>query len=583
MDCSKLTTLRDLFIESTERYADNISFSYIDGDSYTYRQFRNKVDQVSEIFTHYGIGQGDKVALLSQNMPNWSVAYFSAIAFGRIIVPLLPDFSPDEIERIIEHSESKAMFMSKKLAYKVSEEVLRSLELVVDIETFSVIHSKVSPSNDYSIKSDTNTTQEADYREQSNFPKPEDLASIIYTSGTTGSSKGVMLTHHNLTAHLYSSTLLRPGYEWDVWLSLLPLSHTLESSLCMLLPMASGASVYYIERAPTPTILLQALKKVRPTTVLSVPLIIEKIYKGTIRPKFTSGGLVKVIYGTTLGRKLLHRLAGVQLKKTFGGRVRFFGIGGAKLDPIVERFLYEARYPYAIGYGLTECSPLLAGATPDIVKWQSTGPAAPGVTLKILNPNPATGEGEIVAKGENIMTGYYKNPEATAEVFTEDGWFRTKDLGILDKNGRLFIKGRLNNMIVGPSGENIYPEEIESVINEHIMVAESIVSVDLKGKLIARVYFNQEKLSEFREQLIKSYEEKKSTVMASYNETKENMEATMEEVKKALNEKIEQLQTEVSEYVNARVNKFSQISLVIAHPEQFEKTATLKIKRYLYI
>ena len=582
MDCSKLTTLRDLFTESTERYAENISFSYIDGEFYTYRQFRNKVEQISDILSQYGIEQGDKIALLSQNMPNWSVAYFSAVAFGRIIVPLLPDFSPDEIERIIEHSESKAIFISKKLAYKVPEEILHSLKLVVDIETFSVIYSKVSPNND-TDKSISDTAQETDCIKQGSYPKPEDLASIIYTSGTTGNSKGVMLTHHNLAAHLYSSTVLRPGYEWDVWLSLLPLSHTLESSLCMLLPMASGASVYYIDRAPTPTILLQALKKVRPTTVLSVPLIIEKIYKGTIRPKFTSGGIVKVIYGTTLGRKLLHRLAGIQLKKTFGGRVRFFGIGGAKLDPIVERFLYEARYPYAIGYGLTECSPLLAGATPDIVKWQSTGPAAPGVTLKILNPNPVTGEGEIVAKGENIMTGYYKNPEATAEVFTEDGWFRTKDLGILDKKGRLFIKGRLSNMIVGPSGENIYPEEIESVINEHVMVAESIVSVDLKGKLIARVYFNQEKLSEFREQLIKSYEEKKSTVMASYNETKDNMEATMEEVKKALNEKIEQLKTEVFEYVNARVNKFSQISLVIDHPEQFEKTATLKIKRYLYV
>jgi len=568
MDCSKLTTLRDLFTESTERYPDNMLFSYIDGEFYTYSQFRTKVDSVSDILSQYGIAQGDKVALLSQNMPNWPVAYFSAVAFGRVIVPLLPDFSPAEIEHIIEHSEAKAIFISKKLSYKIPTEILHSLELVIDIETFSVIHSKVEPNNN-------NTS--------SDYPKPEDLASIIYTSGTTGSSKGVMLSHHNLTAHLYNSTILRPGYEWDVWLSLLPLSHTLESSLCMLLPMASGSSVYYIEKAPTPTVLLQALKKVRPTTVLSVPLIIEKIYKGTIRPKFTSGAFVKAIYSTTLGRKFLHRLAGIQLKKTFGGRVRFFGIGGAKLDPIVERFLYEAKYPYAIGYGLTECSPLIAGAIPEMVKWQSTGPSAPGVTLKILNPNPITGEGEIVAKGENIMSGYYKNPEATAEVFTEDGWFRTKDLGIIDKRGWLFIKGRLSNMIVGPSGENIYPEEIESVINEHIMVAESIVSVDLKGKLIARVYFNQEKLSEFKEQLIRSYEEKKSSMVASYNETKENMEATMEEVKKALNEKMEQLQREVSEYVNSRVNKFSQISSVISHPEQFEKTATLKIKRYLYV
>ena len=568
MDCSKLETLRDFYLQSTERYADNLSFSYIEGDSYTYRQFRDRADQVSEILTRYGIEAGDKIALLSQNMPNWSVAYFSAVAFGRVIVPLLPDFSPSEIEHILKHSESKAIFISKKLSQKVSKETLESLDLVIETDTLSVIRWKreATPENISGTE-----------------PKPEDLATIIYTSGTTGNSKGVMLPHHNLTKHLYSSTLLRPGYEWDVWLSLLPLSHTLESSLCMLLPMASGASVYYIDKAPTPTVLLQALKKVRPTTILSVPLIIEKIYKGTIRPKFTSSGTVKAIYGTAPGRKILHRLAGAKLKKTFGGRIRFFGIGGAKLDPTVERFLYEAKFPYAIGYGLTECSPLLAGAIPSVVKWQSTGPAAPGVTLKILNPNPVTGEGEIVAKGENIMPGYYKNPEATADAFTEDGWFRTKDLGIIDKKGRLFIKGRLGNMIVGPSGENIYPEEIESVINEHIMVAESIVSVDIKGKLIARVYFNQDKLNELKEQIIKSFDEKKSSMMASYNETKDSMEITMEEVKKAFNEKIEQLQIEVSEYVNSRVNKFSQISLIITQPEQFEKTATLKIKRYLYV
>ena len=580
MDCSKLKTLRDLYLQCTEKYADNKSFSYIDGDSYTYRQFRNKVDELAQTLAQYGIEAGDKVALLSQNMPNWSVAYFSTVAFGQVIVPLLPDFSPAEIEHILEHSESKAIFISKKLKHKVSEEILNSLDLVIEIDTFSVIHQK----------GETKPQNIATAMQAAEEPKPEDLATIIYTSGTTGSSKGVMLTHHNLTAHLYCSTQLRPGFEWDVWLSLLPLSHTLESSLCMLLPMASGSSVYYIEKAPTPTVLLQALKKVRPTTVLSVPLIIEKIYKGTIKPKFTSKRTVKAIYETTLGRKILHFVAGIQLKKTFGGRMRFFGIGGAKLDPIVERFLYEARYPYAIGYGLTECSPLLAGAIPNMVKWQSTGPAAPGVTLKILNPNPVTGEGEVVAKGENIMSGYYKNPEATAEAFTEDGWFRTKDLGIIDKKGRLFLKGRLGNMIVGPSGENIYPEEIESVINGHIMVAESIVSIDTKGKLIARVHFNQEKLAELKEQIqrtyqekLKLYQEKKESVVASYNETKDNMEQVMEEVKKAFNEKIEQLQAEVSEYVNSRVNKFSQISLIIAQTEQFEKTATLKIKRYLYV
>lgn len=296
--------------------------------------------------------------------------------------------------------------------------------------------------------------------------------------------------------------------------------------------------------------------------------------------------------------------------ETFGGRIRFFGVGGAKLDSTVERFLYEAKFPYAIGYGLTETAPLLAGAIPEFVKWQSTGPAVHGVTLRIDNPNPETGEGEIVAKGPNVMLGYYKNPEATEQAFTKDGWFRTKDLGVFDKQGRLYIKGRLSNMILGPSGENIYPEEIETVINGHELVVESLVKEN-KGKLVALVHFNPDKLQalhdakdealkayfEKKEQLIKLYEEKREELQKSYDVKKEELmkqyqvkrdEAIQvynekkEEAVKAFNAKLDQLKKDVSEYVNSRVNKFSKISVVHDHPEQFEKTATHKIKRYLY-
>ncbi len=574
----EFSTLRDLYTYSTTNFKNNTCFSYIHGDSYTYEQFGAKTEKVSELLSANGIKPGDKIGILSQNMPNWPVAYFSATAFGRIAVPMLPDFSEFEIRNVIEHSESNALFVSNRLLYKVPQDLIEKMNVVVILDTLEVLKAKDNPVRGEAIS-----------------PKGEDLASIIYTSGTTGNSKGVMLTHTNLSTHLYSASLLRPGFEWDVWLSLLPLSHTLECSLCMMLPMVSGSSVYYIEKAPTPTILLKALKDVRPTTILSVPMIIEKIYKNTVLPKFNASPITRALYKTTPGRKLLNRVAGKKLMETFGGKLRFFGIGGAKLDGVVERFLYEAKFPYAIGYGLTETSPLLAGAIPDNVKWQSTGPAVHGVTLRIDNPNPETGEGEIVAKGPNVMVGYYKNPEATEQAFTADGWFRTKDLGIIDKEGRLYIKGRVSNMILGPSGENIYPEEIESIINGHWMVSESVVTEN-KGKLVARVYLNPERLKalkEAKEEAIAAYYETKESISKSFEEKREEFSKTKEElihsydekreeIIKAFNAKLEQIKKEISEYVNSRVNKFSKISSVHDHPEQFEKTATHKIKRYKY-
>lgn len=600
METPVFKTLTDLFNYSTIKYKNNIAFSYIAKDSYTYGELGAKTNSISQILTNNGVNPGDKIALLSQNMPNWPVAFFAITAFGRVVVPILPDFSEFEVRNVIEHSESKVLFVSQRLLYKVPKDLLESMTLVIETDTMQVIHSK-----------------EDIIQGKVELAKEDDLASIIYTSGTTGSSKGVMLTHKNLCTHLYSSMLLRPSFEWDIWLSLLPLSHTLESSLSMLLPFSSGSSVYYIEKAPTPSILMKALKEVRPTTILSVPMIIEKIFKTSVKPKFTSSKLIKAIYSTTPGRKFLHKVAGKKLMETFGGRIRFFGIGGAKLDSEVERFLFEAKFPYAIGYGLTESSPLLAGATPRFVKWQSTGPAVHGVTLRIDNPNPETGEGEIVAKGPNIMSGYYKNPEATQQAFTHDGWFRTKDLGIIDEQGRLYIRGRLSNMILGPSGENIYPEEIESVINGHSMVAESVVTQS-KGKLIAKVHFNPDKLKalkeakeealaayyQTKENLVKSYEEKveefskaKEEIKVSFEEKKEELKSSFEDKKEelintydqkkdeiiaAFNEKLEQIKKDVSEYVNERVNKFSKITVVVDHPEQFEKTATQKIKRYKY-
>ena len=540
MDIRK-KTLRYLFDYCTTTFAQNRSFCSIDGTEYSYKEFGEKTREVASLLAKYGIKAGDKVGILSQNMPNWPIAYFSVTAFGMIAVPMLPDFSESDVKHILKHSECKALFVSNRLYPKVLEKARGRVSLIINIETFEVYRGEPTNEEVSLLEADRINT--------------EDLVAIIYTSGTTGNSKGVMLSNKNLCANLYSNMELRPSFEWDVWLSLLPLPHTYESSLGMLLPMTAGASVYYLDKLPTPNILMAALKKIHPTTMLAVPLIIEKIYKNGVLPKIAKNKITNILYRTSLGRKLIHRKAGKELFNKFGGNIRFLGIGGAKLDANVERFLYEGKFPYAIGYGMTEASPLIAGSTTSTVKLQSTGPACAGVTLIIDSPNPFTGEGEIMVKGDNIMMGYYKNPEATASALTDNGWLKTKDLGLIDKKGRLFIKGRLNNTIIGPSGENIYPEDIEVVINSHDLVEESIVTED-RGRLTAIVHFNQEKL--------------KSLIN------------TKDDLKQSAQEKIENLKKELMDYVNQKVNKFSKISNVDPQDEAFEKTATHKIKRYLY-
>ncbi len=629
-----INTLKELFSYSISSYTTNKCLCTTGGDFYTYTRFGEKTKEISALLLNNNIKPGDKIGILAQNMPNWGVAFMSCTAYGRVAVPMLPDFSEAEIANIINHSESKGIFISKKLLRKLTDETRERLELIIQIDDFTV------------LKGNASAPEHKDIREietGSFIPKEPDLATIIYTSGTTGNSKGVMLTHKNLISHLYTARELRPSFQWDVWLSILPLSHTLECSLSFLLPFSSGSSVYYLDKAPTPTVLMQALKIIKPTTLLVVPLIIEKIYKNSILPKINARPVTAKLYKTAIGRKLLHLIIGKQMRKMFGGRIRFFGVGGAKLDGTVERFMYEAKFPYAIGYGLTECSPLLAGATPSMVKWQTTGPAVPGVKIKINNPDPVTGEGEVVAKGDNIMAGYYKNPQATAEAFTEDGWFRTKDLGYIDSRGWLSIRGRLNNMIVGASGENIYPEEIETVINSHEVVAESLVTSQ-KGVLVARVCINPDKmeslnklkeeyLESYRQKklhLIEGYETKKAEWIKEYEQKKEDWKLELStrkeeytaiyEQKKAewkkeydqkrrelygvyairrdeivsayygkkaeglkiFENKLNELENEIHQYVNSKVNRFSKVAAVYVQHEAFEKTATHKIKRYLY-
>ena len=534
-------TLYEIVKHSVKKFSDRIAFSMIGGEDVSYKEVGERVEKVKEMLLNAGVGKGDKVAILSSSMPNWGVAYFAVTTSGMVAVPILPDFTGAELDLIIEHSEAKAILVSDKLYTKLSKSTVEKMNIVIRTKGLNVI------------------SQTVEERAEAMVPKPEDLAVIIYTSGTTSKPKGVMLTHYNIAAQ---TTIIPPLFEYnedDVLLSILPLAHTYECTLGMIYPFSRGARVHYLDRPPTASALMPALASVRPTVIASVPLIMEKIYRAKVLPTFQKNALLRKLYGWDWSRKLLHKVAGKQLKKLFGGRMRLFAIGGAKFDSEAERFLLEGGFPYGIGYGLTETAPLIAGAVGNMVRIGSTGPALPAVQIRLDNVNPDTKQGEIVVKTPCCMVGYYKNEAATKEAFTEDGWFRTGDLGAMTEDGWIFIKGRLKNMIVGPSGENIYPEDIEEVLNSNRFVAESVVT-EQDGKLIALVHFNTEALEE------------------AYDEFKYKASVKVEQVQL----RMEEIKRDVMEYVNSKVNRFSKISKVVDNEGEFEKTPTKKIRRFNY-
>ena len=531
-----IDTLSKLYDYSTAVYSKKTYTQWYDTKegSYTYAAFKNQCDALSKVLTQYGIGAGDKVAILSTNMPNWSVAFFATVVFGRISIPILPDSSENEVSNIINHSESKVLFVAKKMIGKVSKDIMEKMTLVIELDSLEIIKA-----DEEKFTCDGRTS----------VPTPDEIATIIYTSGTTGSAKGVVLSHRNLASNVITSYHSCKRGEKDRWLSLLPMAHTLEMTLGMLYPMYTGSTVYYLPKPPAAPLLLKAMKIVKPTTMLTVPMIIEKVYKNSVLPTIkksrTLSWMNKHMYG------LMCRIIGMKLKKTFGGCISFYGIGGAKLDPEVEKFLLAARFPYAIGYGLTETSPLLGYAMSGWRNVGSFGYPVYNVQLKLHNVDPETGEGEIVAKGPNVMLGYYKDPVRTRSVFTEDGWFRTSDIAVQDEKGRFYIKGRNSNMILGPSGENIYPEEIENVLNNVEGVGESIV-VERNGRLVALVAPTEDFIQWNQEGEDKFYE------------------------------KLDRWKAKILNITNKNVNKSSQVSSVEVMKEPFEKTATQKIRRFKY-
>ncbi|MDD2388171.1 MAG: AMP-binding protein [Desulfobacterales bacterium] len=558
-------TLDRLLQKSKTLYATRPALSFVGQSPITYCEFHDLVGKLSLFLRTRGIHKGDKIALYSENSPNWAIAYFAVTTMGAVIVPILPDFHPNEVTSIIEHSEAKIVLISERLCKKMEGVIIDTLSSIIIINDWSLLPgasgfscghlpektnlSDILSKND--ISSDALDSTEID---------EDDLAAIIYTSGTTGQPKGVMLSHKNIVSNVIACTHIQKINQGDRFLSVLPLSHTYECTIGLILPVMQGASVYYLDKIPAPNVLMPALKKVQPTLMLTVPIVMEKIFKTKILPEFNKNKFMRVLYRISVFRKFLHRAASRKLMETFGGQLKFFGIGGAKLDPITERFLREGKFPYAIGYGISETSPLVAGSNAKKTKFQSTGPSIVDQELKIDNPAPSTGEGQILVRGDNVMKGYYKDPIRTKEVFTEDGWFKTGDLGMLDKDNYLFIKGRLKNMILGPCGENIYPEEIESIINNHDFVIESVV-YELKGKLVARVHLNQEKLE------------------AEFSELKHSAVQFQSEMQQSINDRLREIKT----HVNEKVNKFSRLTQVLHEMQPFEKTPTQKIKRYKYI
>ena len=542
---------------SAAKYDSRPALSMVVGSVYTYRDFERLSRGIAQALASNGIKKGDRVALLAENSPQWVIAWFGIVRAGAIVVPILNDFMPKQIANIIQHSGAKIVFASNKLKAKL-------VEISPEPEIWDV-------SKDFEPSADSVELPAVE---------ADDLAMVVYTSGTTGISKGVMLSHRNILSNAIACKSIITLRRTDRLLSILPLAHTYEFTIGMVIPLLYGAHIFYLDRPPSASALLPALKAVRPTIMLSVPLVIEKVYQSGIAPELNGMKL----YKNKLMRPLILRIAGMKLKKTFGGHLRFFGIGGAPLAAEVEEFLKKAHFPYAIGYGLTETAPLIAGCAPKATFLRSTGPVLKGVELRIANPKTSTGEGEIQARGPNIFKGYWKDEARTKEAFTEDGWFCTGDLGSIDNKGRLFVRGRLKTLILGASGENIYPEEIESILNQMPEVEESLV-VEEEDGLTALVCLKSEVLDNIGARLqdhLDAVGDLGSRVGQAIAQAEKSVTGSVNQALTDTEKAIERLLENIRKEANSRLAAFSRIQRVKLHPEPFEKTPTQKIKRFLY-
>lgn len=549
-------TLNYILDSSREKYGEFNAIGMAMEKALTYAELHESVFALANYLQKVGkVEKGDRVAILAENSDKWGIAYLAVVRLGAVVVPVLPDLPEADVHHILNEMQVKVLFTTQRQIDKVYElkQEMKGPVITLDdyegqigliqVHTFSVFLEKA-----------LSAWRKGDGVE---FPDvgENDLAAILYTSGTSGYSKAVMLSHKNLTSNAYSASGLKEIPPGSVFLSILPMSHTYEFTCGFILPLLVGAKIAYVGKTPTPAILQKFCQHEKPFAIFAVPLVLEKIYKKRILPKIESSAALSLITKFGMGRKFVYKRSGAKLLDFFGGKLELMGIGGAALNPEVEKFLAEAKFPYLIGYGMTESAPLLAGgpAGDETITVGSTGKPLPGVQIKIQDPDEETGVGEIYACGPNIMGGYYGDEEATAETLSEDGWLATGDLGLIDEKGNLHIKGRSKNVIVMANGENVYPEAIEHKINTFNWVVESLV-LENNGKLDAWIYPDYEVIDEITEG-------------KSRAERLEMIETMHEEMRKSLNQQL---------------SSASRIAKIYERREPFIKTATHKIKRYLY-
>lgn len=467
---------------------------YNEDHEYTFGQLAEQMLRLHVLFDQLGLKRGDKIALAGRNCANWAVAYLSIAAYEGVCVSILQDFTAEDIAHLLEHSDSELLFVGPYVWKDLQHQPMPAkLKVALSLEDWRLLYTGEGM-NGLTDEGLAEACEKAFHTKYPHPLKPEDihfaadenrLSLINYTSGSTGSPKGVMLNGKSLSNNVEIGMKILPVEPGQRVVSMLPLAHMFGQVCELLYPLCCGTHIYFLTKSPTPSILLKAMKEVQPYLVVTVPLVIEKIYKKNLDPTLSKWAIRTFWHIPGIG-SLLHRRVRSALKSAFGGKLRYFICGGAAMNPVVEKCLMDIHFPLSIGYGMTECGPLIGGNPPKYFKARSGGVPVLNMDVKIDEPN-AAGIGEILVKGENVMMGYYKNPDATNAVFTEDGWLRTGDLGRLDKKKNIYIKGRCKTMFLGASGQNIYPEEIEDKLNNQEAVSESLI-VEREGKLVALVF-----------------------------------------------------------------------------------------------
>lgn len=517
---------------------------------YSYKEIAEKILKLHILFKGSGINEGDKIALVGRNSANWCVIYLAAVSYGAVIVPVLPDFKPDDLINIINHSDSRLLFIDDKINDQLDILKMPALIGVMSLDdfrmikslnrdlekTFSLVESKFSEIYPAVKKEDVK------FSDISN----DHLAVISYTSGTTGFSKGVMITHNSLAANVRFAQNNMPLKAGDPLVSFLPLAHTYGCAFEFLFPFTIGCHITILSKTPSPQIVIQAFKEIKPRLILSVPLVIEKIFKKQLLPVISKPHM-KILLAIPFINQLLYKKISEKLVETFGGEFKEIVIGGAAFNADAEKFFKKIKFRFSVGYGMTECGPLISYASWDTTKLGASGRSVDTLEVTIDSPDPHAVVGEIIIRGENVTTGYYKNEKATRELIDEQGWMHSGDLGVIDKDGNIFIKGRSKSMILGPSGKNIYPEEIEAVINNKDYIVESVV-ISVDNKLIALVFPDYEMVK------------------------RDNLS----------DEQLIELFDKTRKEVNERLPEFMAVSKFKIHNEEFAKTPKRSIKRFLY-